>query len=125
MLKRFHEAGLFHQSIYRRNILVQSGPLDFPPEKRSADTLSFRLIDFGRTVAVDFGRVAKAKDVFQRWCMREQEAMQNVWNNRGDDEQHTPKADRARKSLNALNRFHLDNCLVVDRFLLDKGLVKY
>ena len=116
---------MFHQSVYGRNILVQPGPLDFPPEKRSADTPSFRLIDFGRTVAVDFGRVAKAKDVFQRWCMREQEAMQNVWNNRGDDEQHTPKADRARKSLNALNRFHLDNCLVVDRFLLDKGLVKY
>ena len=48
MLKRLHEAGLFHQSVYGRNILVQPGPLDFPPEKRSADTPSFRLIDFGR-----------------------------------------------------------------------------
>ncbi len=31
-----------------RNVLVQPGPLTEPPERRSRDTPSFRIIDFGR-----------------------------------------------------------------------------
>ncbi|TFK88184.1 hypothetical protein K466DRAFT_489487 [Polyporus arcularius HHB13444] len=69
MLKRFHRAGCFHQTIYGRNILVQPGPLDLPPEKRSATTPSFRMIDLGRTVAVDVARPADAKMV-QDWSGR-------------------------------------------------------
>ncbi len=35
-------------SIYARNIVVQPGPLSAPPDERSDDTPSFRIIDFGR-----------------------------------------------------------------------------
>lgn len=35
-------------SFYVRNIMVQPGPLSVPPEQRSYDTPSFRIIDFGR-----------------------------------------------------------------------------
>ena len=35
-------------SFYVRNIMCQPGPLTEPPEKRSYDTPSFRIIDFGR-----------------------------------------------------------------------------
>ena len=35
-------------SFYVRNIMSQPGPLTAPPEERSADTPSFRIIDFGR-----------------------------------------------------------------------------
>ena len=31
-----------------RNVLVQPGPLTDPPERRSLDTPSFRIVDFGR-----------------------------------------------------------------------------
>ncbi len=35
-------------SFYVRNIMCQPGPLTLPPERRSYDTPSFRIIDFGR-----------------------------------------------------------------------------
>jgi hypothetical protein len=39
---------MFQGSFYTRNVLRQPGPLHVPPEKRSDDTPSFRIIDFGR-----------------------------------------------------------------------------
>ena len=35
-------------SFYVRNIMCQPGPLTLPPERRSYNTPSFRIIDFGR-----------------------------------------------------------------------------
>lgn len=49
MMLRLHYAGFTHGSFYVRNIMMQPGPLTAPPEKRSKDTPSFRMIDFGRT----------------------------------------------------------------------------
>jgi len=48
MVIRLHDAGFIQRSIAPRNFLIQPGPLHFPPEKRSYETPSFRLIDFGR-----------------------------------------------------------------------------
>ncbi|KAF9494489.1 hypothetical protein BDN71DRAFT_1355897, partial [Pleurotus eryngii] len=45
---RLHDAGFLQGSAYRRNMLVQPGPLTVAPESRSMDTPSYRLIDFGR-----------------------------------------------------------------------------
>ncbi|KAL4254728.1 hypothetical protein AB1N83_012849 [Pleurotus pulmonarius] len=45
---RLHNAGFLQGSAYRRNMLVQPGPLTVAPELRSMDTPSYRLIDFGR-----------------------------------------------------------------------------
>lgn len=50
---RLHYAGFTQGSFYVRNILVQPGPLTAPPEKRSKDHPSFRIIDFGRGSAWD------------------------------------------------------------------------
>ncbi|KAL5519929.1 hypothetical protein ACEPAG_1589 [Sanghuangporus baumii] len=49
LLRRLHAAGYLHKSIYQRNILLQHGPLQESPFKRSKEHLRFRLIDFGRT----------------------------------------------------------------------------
>ena len=35
-------------SFYVRDIMIQPSPLTLPPERRSLDFPSFRLIDFGR-----------------------------------------------------------------------------
>ena len=35
-------------SFYVRNVMIQPGPLTAPPSRRSFDTPSFRIIDFGR-----------------------------------------------------------------------------
>lgn len=48
MVFRLHVAGYVQNSMYPRNVLVQPGPLTEPPHKRSKDTPSFRIIDFGR-----------------------------------------------------------------------------
>jgi hypothetical protein len=42
--------------MYARNIVVQPGPLSVPPENRSLDEPSYRIIDFGRgkTLGDDF-----------------------------------------------------------------------
>ena len=45
---RLHDEGINQGSFYVRNILRQPGPLTAPPEMRSMDTPSFRVIDFGR-----------------------------------------------------------------------------
>lgn len=52
---RLHSAGFLHQSTYVRNIVMQPGPLTRHPSLRSMMTPSFRLIDFGRTVAISAG----------------------------------------------------------------------
>ncbi|TFY71843.1 hypothetical protein EVG20_g1149 [Dentipellis fragilis] len=40
--------GVVQNSFFTRNIVMQPGPLTLPPEKRSIDRPSFRVIDFGR-----------------------------------------------------------------------------
>ncbi|KAL5523184.1 hypothetical protein ACEPAF_1451 [Sanghuangporus sanghuang] len=49
LIRRLHYAGFTHGSIYQRNFVVQYGPLQGSPFKRSKRHLRFRLIDFGRT----------------------------------------------------------------------------
>ena len=44
-----HNANLLHNSPFERDILVQPGPPTLPLERRSLETPSFRLIDFGLT----------------------------------------------------------------------------
>ncbi|KAJ6544243.1 hypothetical protein B0H19DRAFT_1170050 [Mycena capillaripes] len=48
MFLRLHLSGFLQKSPFKKNILVQPGPLTVPPEKRSLDSPSFRVIDFGR-----------------------------------------------------------------------------
>ena len=48
LVLRLQAAGFTNGSMYRRNMVVQPGPLSAPPDKRSMDNPSFRIIDFGR-----------------------------------------------------------------------------
>ncbi|TFK88183.1 hypothetical protein K466DRAFT_461371, partial [Polyporus arcularius HHB13444] len=48
LMERLHDAGFLHGAVYARNILMQPGPLEVPPEHRNYATPAFRLIDFGR-----------------------------------------------------------------------------
>jgi hypothetical protein len=48
LYNRLHKARFTQGSPYPRNVLVQPGPLTCPPEKRSFDNPSYRIIDFGR-----------------------------------------------------------------------------
>ena len=48
LLLRLHHYKITQGSFYVRNIMVQPGPLTVPPEQRSFDCPSFRIIDFGR-----------------------------------------------------------------------------
>ncbi|OJT06811.1 hypothetical protein TRAPUB_2328 [Trametes pubescens] len=48
LILRLHYLEIVQGSFYVRNIMIQPGPLTVPPEKRSYDTPSFRIIDFGR-----------------------------------------------------------------------------
>ena len=48
LLLRLHHMDIVQGSFYVRNIMCQPGPLTLPPEKRSYDHPSFRIIDFGR-----------------------------------------------------------------------------
>ena len=43
-----HHADIVQGSFYVRNIMCQPGPLTLPPKRRSYDTPSFRIINFGR-----------------------------------------------------------------------------
>jgi hypothetical protein len=54
LLYRFHAAGWKHNSFAERNIVMQLGPLSvWPPFRGLNNTLSFRLIDFGRSLECD------------------------------------------------------------------------
>ncbi|KAH7885038.1 hypothetical protein F5I97DRAFT_1881947 [Phlebopus sp. FC_14] len=51
LLLRFHKEGWIHDSFAARNILAQKGsPTEFPIDREVAEQLSFRLIDFGRSM---------------------------------------------------------------------------
>ncbi|KAL1744186.1 hypothetical protein HDZ31DRAFT_39187 [Schizophyllum fasciatum] len=50
MYMRMHQAGWVHGSVFPRNTVVQKGPLYLPPEERTMDEPSFRVIDFGRSM---------------------------------------------------------------------------
>ncbi|TFY56896.1 hypothetical protein EVG20_g8752 [Dentipellis fragilis] len=45
---RLHVDGFVQNSFFTRNILMQPGPLTLPPNRRTLDHPSFRVIDFGR-----------------------------------------------------------------------------
>ncbi|KAJ7048505.1 hypothetical protein C8F01DRAFT_92918 [Mycena amicta] len=47
-LERLWSAGIMQNSFYARNIVMKPGPLTHPPDLRSFDEPSFRIIDFGR-----------------------------------------------------------------------------
>lgn len=53
LLERLHLGGFVHNSVYERNILIQSGPVQWSPFKRSNMHPRFRLIDFGRCTETD------------------------------------------------------------------------
>ncbi|KIO26331.1 hypothetical protein M407DRAFT_202219 [Tulasnella calospora MUT 4182] len=48
MMERLHAGGFTQGSVHQRNWLVQPGPLNVAPVKRSVMRPSFRMIDFGR-----------------------------------------------------------------------------
>ncbi|KAF8497458.1 hypothetical protein F5888DRAFT_1698127 [Russula emetica] len=48
LLERLHEARFVQGSMFRRNVLVQPGPLSVPRANRSLNEPSYRIIDFGR-----------------------------------------------------------------------------
>ncbi len=50
---RLHELHITQGSFYVRNIMIQPGPLRFPPARRSFSRPSFRIIDFGRARSLD------------------------------------------------------------------------
>ena len=82
LLHRLHKLNIIQGSPYARNILVQPGPLTHPPERRSLDTPSFRVIDFGRGEAYNFKEEAgmtheereSARDEFASRIRDEQKA---------------------------------------------------
>ncbi|KAJ7983030.1 hypothetical protein DFH06DRAFT_1172208 [Mycena polygramma] len=47
---RLHMSGFLQKSPFKKNILVQPGPLTAPPQKRALQSPSFRVIDFGRAL---------------------------------------------------------------------------
>ncbi|KAI9060033.1 hypothetical protein FKP32DRAFT_1578650, partial [Trametes sanguinea] len=55
LFERLHDAGFIQCSPYRRNMLVQPGPLSVPRKERSMNSSSFRIIDFGRGEALSLG----------------------------------------------------------------------
>ena len=71
LVKRLHVAGFMQNSMYARNVLVQPGPLSAPPSVRSYATPSFRIIDFGRAVALSH-LPARAYDLFSLLCEEEE-----------------------------------------------------
>ncbi|KAJ7499698.1 hypothetical protein FB451DRAFT_43482 [Mycena latifolia] len=50
MFLRLHLSGFLQKSAFKKNILVQPGPLTVAPRKRSLESPSFRIIDFGRAL---------------------------------------------------------------------------
>ncbi|KAF8799148.1 hypothetical protein BYT27DRAFT_7121604 [Phlegmacium glaucopus] len=80
---RFHDAGWFHGSIAKRNILVQRGPLSEFPVIRDRNRYargghgvgwSFRLIDFGRSADISN---AVSDDQMNKLIMGEEITIQN------------------------------------------------
>ena len=71
-------------SPYARNVLVQPGPLTHPPERRSLDTPSFRVIDFGR------GEAYKEREDMTH---DERERARNGFASRIEDEQRTARQE--------------------------------
>jgi hypothetical protein len=72
LVYRLHHADWLHESVAKRNILMQKGPLTMPQgwmrgysAPATADDISFRVIDFGRSVY--FGTDAKddEEDMYQ------------------------------------------------------------
>jgi hypothetical protein len=72
LVYRLHHADWLHESVAKRNILMQKGPLTMPQgwmrgysAPATADDISFRVIDFGRSVY--FGTEAKddEEDMYQ------------------------------------------------------------
>ena len=53
---RLHHMDIVQGSFYVRNIMIQPGPLSVPQDRRSFDTPSFRVIDFGRGRCWDWDR---------------------------------------------------------------------
>ncbi|KAJ7174444.1 hypothetical protein C8R46DRAFT_1347607 [Mycena filopes] len=47
---RLHLSGFLQKSAFKKNVLVQPGPLTVPPAQRSLQAPSFRVIDFGRAL---------------------------------------------------------------------------
>ncbi|KAF7323969.1 hypothetical protein MKEN_00618500 [Mycena kentingensis (nom. inval.)] len=60
-LHRLFRAGIKQNSFHLRNIVMQPGPLTLPPQLRSSETPSFRMIDFGR------GEWVKPGDKLECW----------------------------------------------------------
>jgi hypothetical protein len=60
LFARLHHARILQNSAALRNMVMQPGPLTFPPHQRSMGQPSFRIIDFGR------GRVETCLD----WCSK-------------------------------------------------------
>ncbi|KAI1792684.1 hypothetical protein LXA43DRAFT_1093331 [Ganoderma leucocontextum] len=77
LFKRLHAAGFTQGSIYARNLLVQPGPLSAPPEERSDDTPSFRIIDFGR-VRMHADLSPGSEGSFSKACIEEEEWANDV-----------------------------------------------
>ncbi len=83
LFKRLHAAGFTQGSVFSRNILVEPGPLSAPPEERSADTPSFRIIDFGRMkMLAEFS--PESLESFEEAVEREQELAYKVLVNLDD-----------------------------------------
>ncbi|OCB91933.1 hypothetical protein A7U60_g773 [Sanghuangporus baumii] len=59
LIRRLHIAGYVHKSVYRRNFVMQYGPLQYSPFKRSKLHPRFRLIDFGRSFKYQESRALK------------------------------------------------------------------
>ncbi|KLO09416.1 hypothetical protein SCHPADRAFT_834061 [Schizopora paradoxa] len=53
LLERLNLGGFVHNSVFERNILIQNGPVQWSPFKRSSLHPRFRLIDFGRCEKID------------------------------------------------------------------------
>ncbi|PSR97594.1 hypothetical protein PHLCEN_2v4301 [Hermanssonia centrifuga] len=56
LVLRLHMDNVIQNSMYRRNMLVQPGPLYLSPKMRSMQTPSFRIIDFGRGMRYASGK---------------------------------------------------------------------
>ncbi|KAI0649760.1 hypothetical protein C8Q79DRAFT_1006101 [Trametes meyenii] len=79
---RLGDAGFVQASPYTRNMLVQPGPLSVPPERRSLEQPSFRIIDFGRGESLSLleRRGSSRARYFDGWVSDDQErAERALW----------------------------------------------
>ncbi|TFK94117.1 hypothetical protein K466DRAFT_446326, partial [Polyporus arcularius HHB13444] len=72
LFQRLHEAGFVQYSPYRRNMLVQPGPLSAPRRERSFAAPSFRIIDFGRGENRQIEREDGDARRFTRWVAHDE-----------------------------------------------------